>query len=403
MDPRPFNLMVQGPAATRRHECRGVVAAPVLLPARVEVAGHSAEASALTADLWTSLRRLGTGDVDCGGPCGLNCWASSSPVAQNLLVVVAGAGAPPSSLVKEVDQWLSQGFQVLGVVAHNLDPQVVLPRSMRSSVALRYHSSVTEVTDEIVDLVLLAGEERRAFISYSHDDGLMDAQAVFQSLARRRFNVYLDRFRTEPATDFVERIDDELRDKAMVVVIETPRSLASQWVLQEIMTAKFRGYGLLAINLHGRPKHPQISDDQRIELAAYDDEQICQAVERHHREAIVDQRHRRAADLRLALELSSRSVTPALTVSSEGDRCELLGGPADYSVLSAFRPAGVREARQIAEHGDRSARRPALYCPRPSRAQSRRDLDWLDQVTPVAIIPHGRMLDAARLMVRGKL
>ena len=150
---------------------------------------------------------------------------------------------------------LARGCAALGVLPAGLDPQVVLPAPMRSLVALTYRASVTETSDEIVDLLLLGGEERRAFVSYAHSDGGALAQQVFEALAERRFDVYLDRFRTPPSADFVERIDDELRDKAMVVVVETPGAIASTWVLQEILTAKYRRFGLLALNIGEQQPH----------------------------------------------------------------------------------------------------------------------------------------------------
>ena len=163
-----------------------------------------------------------------------------------------------------------------------------------------------QTTEEIVDLLLLAGEERRAFVSYAHHDGQALAAEVFGALAESRFAVYLDRFRTTPSTDFVERIDDELRDKAMVVVVETPGAIASTWVLQEILTAKYRRYGLLALNIGGQPEHPEIGDGRRLRLPAFDAKAVCAAVERHHRAAVVDQRRRRATALRMALARAAR-------------------------------------------------------------------------------------------------
>jgi hypothetical protein len=324
-------------------------------------------------------------------------------VTENLLVVVAGHGPPSAALDHEVADWLDCGFGAVGVVDERDDPQVVLPARMRTLVALRYRASVTETAEEIVDLVLLAGEERRAFISYAHTDGRDLAQDVFESLAAQRFDVYLDRFRTPPSTDFVERIDDELRDKAMVVVVETAASVASTWVLQEVLTAKRRGYGLLAVNVGGRPRHPEISDRRRLSLPVYDGAAVYAAVERLHRAAVVDQRRRRAHAVRLGLRLAIRNASASYTVDEDRDRFNLVGSPREYSVVGSFRPGGLREARRIAEYGDGAGRRPVLYCPRPTRSESRQDVEWLDARTPVAVIPDGQLLRGAAKMVRGTL
>jgi hypothetical protein len=306
----------------------------------------------------------------------------------------------------EAQAWLDRSFTVLGVVPAWVDPQQVLPAVMRMLVALPYQRSAAETTDEVLDLLLLAGEERRAFVSYAHSDGRQLAQEVFEALAERRFEVYLDRFRTPPATDFVERIDDELRDKTMVVVVETPAAVGSTWVLQEILTAQRRGYGLLAVNVGGQPKHPAISAGRRLSLPSWagNEDRLVDAVTRQHQDAVVDQRRRRAAAVRLALQRASRLAgLPAAQVLSDGDRCDLLAVPTEYTVLSSFRPVRLREARRIAEHAAKTGRRPALYCPRPARPDGRRDLTWLDADTPVAVVPHGRLLAAAQNMLAGTL
>lgn len=405
MGSRDLTLIVQGPdQAGLKTTCRGLIDAPVVLPCRVQVVSDDpALAGRFTDELWSAVSQLGVRAEECSGPCGLDCWATDSPVAQNLLVVLPSRSSPSMQLSHEVDRWVAGGLPTVGVVSDTDDPQIVLPTAMRSVVALRYRQMAGETIDEIIDLLILAGEERRAFISYAHADGSGDAQRVFEALARRRFDVYLDRFLTAPSTDFVERIDDELRDKAMVVVIETEESAKSTWVLQEILTAKFRGYGLLAINIDNARTNPLIGEGRRLRLPAFDEESICAAVERHYRTAVVDQRRRRSTSLRLALNRALKQYGGSATVQSDGDRCRLTGGPVEYGVLGSFRPAGLREARRIAEDGDRRSYRPLLYCPRPTRTEARTDIAWLNASTPVGFIPDGQLLFAAAEMVQGRL
>lgn len=402
--PTEFVVVVQGPDASGDVRCRGVVDAPVVIPARIQVVSDDLavdDARLLTNDIWAAVSPLGTVTDACTGPSGLECWVTESPVSHNVLVAVFGPRPFDPALDAVVRQWLSQGFTVVAVLSEDRDPQVALPSSLRSSVALRYRDSVTETTQEIVDLLLLGGEERRAFISYAHRDGSDLAVRLFDVLARRRFDVYLDRFRTAPSTDFVERIDDELRDKAMVVVVETPEAVVSTWVLHEIMTARHRGHGLVALNIGGTLEHPLIGAGRRLALPDFDEDVVSAAIERHYRAALLDQRRRRSSALQAALRWAAEGH-PGVAVEPFGDRCDLVGG-VSYSVLGAYRPAGVRQARRIAEVAVRSRRRPVVYCPRPARSAARDDLGWLDVETPVAVVPDGRLLRAATEMVGGRL
>src|SRR5687767_7209678 len=101
------------------------------------------------------------------------------------------------------------------------------------------------------------------------------AQDVFEALARRRFDVYLDRFRTAPGTDFVDRITDELRDKSMVVLVESATAAVSPWVRKEIAVANRNRYGLLAINVGGAVAHPWIGESRRLRLGRFDPDLVA--------------------------------------------------------------------------------------------------------------------------------
>jgi hypothetical protein len=403
--PEDFTIIVQGPDGNGVERCRGFAEAPVVVPARVWVVaddGMTGEASALTDDLWRALSEVCSDADSCRGPAGPGCWATDSPTAHNVMVAVCGSQGYGLRLERTVRNWLAAGSVAIGVLPEGADPQQSLPPSLRSSVAIRYRSSVTESTDEVVDLLLLANEERRAFISYAHVDGSDVAYALFEALARRRFDVYLDRFRTAPSTDFVERIDDELRDKAMVVVVESAGSAASTWVLHEVMVARQRGYGLLALNVGQRRQHPAIPAGRRLEVGTFDEDVVCSEIERHYRAAVLDQRLRRTRTVEAALRWAARR-NPGLQVRPNGERCDLTGGPVDYAVLGSFRPAGVRQARRIAELAEIAGRRPVVYCPRPARRSNQQDLGWLDDETPVAVVPDGRLLRAVRDMEVGVL
>jgi hypothetical protein len=90
------------------------------------------------------------------------------PEAETTLVV-AGPTPPSQCLEATVDRGLERGHRCLVVVRQGDDPQVVLPVSMRSVLALSHSGDVTGTVEGIVELALLAGEERRVFVSYAHD------------------------------------------------------------------------------------------------------------------------------------------------------------------------------------------------------------------------------------------
>jgi hypothetical protein len=103
-----------------------------------------------------------------------------------------------------------------------VNPHVALPVDVRNDVALTYGHSIDEVSHDVLQRTLLVDELRRAFTSDAWQDGFDIACDVFDALARRQFQVYLGRFGTPPGSNFVERIEEELIDKLMAVLIESP-------------------------------------------------------------------------------------------------------------------------------------------------------------------------------------
>jgi hypothetical protein len=95
----------------------------------------------------------------------------------------------------------------------------------------------------------------RVFISYRRDDCATFAEQLFDALSREIFDVYLDRFRTLPGTNFVERIRSELADKACVVLLDSRGVALSPWVEGEYAFARLYKLGLMAIDLPGGRRH----------------------------------------------------------------------------------------------------------------------------------------------------
>ena len=267
----------------------------------------------------------------------------------------------------------------------------------------------------VLDAIFLTGEERRAFISYAHVDGFPVATELYRMLSLQQFDVYLDRYRTNPAVDFVERIEDELRDKAMLVVVETRGAAASSWVGTEVLAARSRGYGLLGVfltDVAASARHPWIPQSCRIELdstAPDAAEVLLQSVVDTYRRCVVSQRVQRRDGIRLALRtavrdaaMAGRLAQPYPSIVEHGDEMEFVVSGARYRVLGSFRPGGVRKAREVAGRSTDDTV-PVVFSPTPGRRERTHDVMWLDDETPVTFVADGWMTVAARQMLRADL
>ncbi len=71
------------------------------------------------------------------------------------------------------------------------------------------------------------------FVSYGRDDSRV-VDRLQQDLELRDFRVWVDRSRLEGGQNFVQRIEKAIDDAQAVLIVLTPESVASQWVLMEL-------------------------------------------------------------------------------------------------------------------------------------------------------------------------
>jgi TIR domain len=396
-DPHGFHGIVQEwPRAPGRRPCRGFVDLPLARPTRLLVASDPEAVGtrdAVVSGTRLALARLARYESECSGPGDLACWATDEPAARNLLLVVAGVAPPTRDIERLVDAWLARGMETLGMVRAGADPDRVLPTQMRELNALVWRSDPREVLPDLIDTVLLESEDRRIFISYARKDGSVMADRVFEALARKRFDVFLDRFRLDPGSNFIERIEDEILDKSMVVVIETPKAIDSQWVRKEVDIAIARRLGLVAVNTIRSEVIREIDEPSRCRID--DDRRIADFLVEQHRVQLLERR-----------EALRQAVYDAL-VHAGLARGEISEAPSGFAVDRPGRRRTVAVSTRPADlHRFRVADQLAggaeayLVHPQPALERRRRDLKWLSDVSKVIEVDEGRINEAATVIAR---
>lgn len=399
-DPHGFHVILQRASEWDGNaQCVGFTGIPVARPIRyLVVATDSAQVSGnrLTQRLKETFAALAKAAASpCSGPGSFGCWATDEVAARNVLVVVA-EDAPSPDLEQLVDDWLARpGFETIGVVPADENPDYVLPARMRHDHAVLWDVDPAEAAGELADLAL-GLEERRAFVSYSHKDGRAIADRLFDVLGRRRFDVFLDRFRLEPGSDFGERIEDELIDKAMVVVVETPESLASEWVKREVRIANKRRLSVIAVNLHQLDGLDDIAEIQRCRVN--DDDAIGDFVVDRHRVGLMERRRSLMESVWCAL---SAAGVPAQEIAEHWDGFTVdAGSGSGCEVAVRTRPADLHQFRRTAERAEQ--RRPIMVHPPPALPRRQRDLQWLSSTSGVDSVDEGVFASSLADIVSGR-
>lgn len=183
------------------------------------------------------------------------------------------AGQRDDAIRRALSRALKSHFPILPIVRRQ-DPGDIhekLPPDISTISALNWNDAPDQAVTALLGLLGLVERERKVFLSYVRRDSGLVAEQLHGLLVQSGFDVFLDRFAVPPGIDFSERIDEELGDKAFVVLLESPGLTESKWVEHDISYALQHRIGILAVALPNAGKStPSIDDAFRIDLGEQD-------------------------------------------------------------------------------------------------------------------------------------
>jgi hypothetical protein len=103
------------------------------------------------------------------------------------------------------------------------------------------------IADHLLAIAGVTTPDRRVFISYRRDETAGLASQLHSALVKANFDVFLDTVDVPPAAPFQAALLEELGNKAMVVLLDSPRYSASHWCQQELRFAEKHDLGLLVL------------------------------------------------------------------------------------------------------------------------------------------------------------
>ncbi|MDE0356592.1 MAG: toll/interleukin-1 receptor domain-containing protein [Gammaproteobacteria bacterium] len=189
-----------------------------------------------------------------------------SPDSHVVIVYLGSREGSVDSVVREaLQEAVDNQFPILPIVRH-CEPGTIrekLPSVIENINAADWDSRRREAIVTLLGMLGLVEQERKLFLSYRRRESSQVALQLHTELVRRRFDVFLDRFALPPGADFQTRLDEDLGDKAFVVLLESSDLRNSRWVQHEIAYAHSHRINVLAITL------PGVSDSQLV--SAVDD------------------------------------------------------------------------------------------------------------------------------------
>ena len=196
---------------------------------------------------------------------------SDEPTPQ-VVAYLASVSGKSSRVVNEViDAALDRDVSILPIASPDGPGDITwqLPDRIAHLNAASWAGDGTQVVTSLLEMLGLVEKERKIFISYRRSETSALAVQLHTELVQRRFDVFLDRFAVEPGVDFQRRLDEDLGDKAFVLLLESPELRQSRWVRHEILYAHSRRIEILALTLPGTASSelvPTIDDAFRLRL-----------------------------------------------------------------------------------------------------------------------------------------
>ena len=169
---------------------------------------------------------------------------------------------------------LENSISVLPVVRKS-DPGSVtekLPKSVEFLNAVDWEEDHVQTLATLRQMLGLDEKERKVFISYCRAETREVADQLYDALSRRNFEVFVDRFSLLPGADFPKKLDQELADKAFVILLESPGVRKSRRIEHEISYALSHHISILPVAMPGvdSESFPYVAEAFRLPLCSTD-------------------------------------------------------------------------------------------------------------------------------------
>lgn len=359
-------------------------------------------ANDLKSNLITSISILENNFRTALPPCGGDavdfniCKSLGIPDNLKLLIVVSD-GKRSVFANPAVLKWKETILPVL-----KLSSKVNLPTPFKNSQVAFWRNDIDEVIPYVFGLIGISEEDQRIFISYRRDDTTEFAEQLFDRLHHEGFDVFLDRFSINPSVNFQNRLYQELADKAMIVFLESPTFLSSQWIQLEIAFAKKYRLGLLALNVNGAPQIPAIDNEYRLAVSlSATTKQIDKAaldnlvVEIRQRHSVALYRMRNYLNNNIVAALESKGATTSFDNNGFISVADI-AGKLNYKIWATARPPKVNDYH----YTDISHASGEKVIVGPEFKENKREQvnTWLSQKSVVKYFNEGEILSLTNLI-----
>lgn len=144
------------------------------------------------------------------------------------------------------EKLLKDGNIILPIFYDSFNKEI--PKILENQNGLKYDQYQNE---KIANLILESfgklRNTRKVFISYKRDESTSVAIQLYESLEKNNFDVFLDTHSIKQGEPFQDELWHRMTDCDVIVLLNTPKFLESEWCEKELAEANVKQIGILQI------------------------------------------------------------------------------------------------------------------------------------------------------------
>jgi hypothetical protein len=144
----------------------------------------------------------------------------------------------------EIENLLNEGNIVLPIFFDSFGKEI--PKILSNQNGLKYSDYHK---DKIVDLILESfgklRSSRKIFLSYKRDESTSVAIQLYETLEKNNFDVFLDTHSIKQGEPFQDELWHRMTDCDVILLLNTPKFLESEWCEKEIAEASVKQIGII--------------------------------------------------------------------------------------------------------------------------------------------------------------
>lgn len=144
----------------------------------------------------------------------------------------------------EIEKLLNEGNIVLPIFFNSFGKEI--PQILSNQNGLKYSDFLK---DKIIDLALESfgklRNARKIFISYKRDESTSIAIQLYEALEKNNFDVFLDTHSIKQGEPFQDELWHRMTDCDVILLLNTPKFLESEWCEKEIAEACVKQIGII--------------------------------------------------------------------------------------------------------------------------------------------------------------